>query len=195
MKKVFDEHVVASIDLSDAVEVLFYFDYYDDKVWANIRKFVKFKKYTGPTKQGVKFDPSKLSEVKGAFETAKNMATTMTDEEFLRFSKSPIRDIVVHACMFKGTLGVDIREWLHSEKFEGWTRVGVRFPVDSVPAVIDALDKMMHTEPAIEESASQKRMQVRDIRSIPESAKSDSDIEGVPESLRHLYRKEDKSGK
>ena len=70
MKEEFNEQVVDTIELTDAVKIVFYYDFFNEKFWANIRKFVKSKKYTGPTKQGIKFDPAKLPEIKNAIDKA-----------------------------------------------------------------------------------------------------------------------------
>jgi len=94
MKKVYNEQVIDAIEITDSVEIVFYYDYLNDKVWANIREFIKSKKYTGPTKQGIKFDPVKLPEIKKAFDKANEQADTIQDEEFLRITRSPNRDLV-----------------------------------------------------------------------------------------------------
>lgn len=53
----FDYHVITSFEITKSTEVNFYYDYFSGRIWANIRKFVKSERYTGPTKDGVKFDP------------------------------------------------------------------------------------------------------------------------------------------
>ena len=151
MKEEYKEQVVDTIELSESVKIVFFYDHFQDKVWANIRKFVKSKKYTGPTKQGIKFDPANLPEIKNAFEKAKAQADMIKDEEFLRISRSPNRDLVVHASVYKGSLGVDLRVWLKTEKYKGWTKDGIRFPVNILPQVLEAMQKMINTKPALEE--------------------------------------------
>ena len=147
MKEEFNEQVVDTIEITDAVKILFYYDYYNEKFWANIRKFVKSKKYTGPTRQGIKFDPAKLPEIKNAIEKANAQADTIKNEEFLRIQRTENRDLVVHASDFKGSIGVDIRVWLKTEKYKGWTKDGIRFPVNTLPRVLEAFQKMIDTKP------------------------------------------------
>lgn len=158
MKKVYNEQVIDAIEITDLVEIVFYYDYFNEKVWANIRKFIKSKKYTGPTKQGIKFDPTKLPEIKNAFDKANEQADTIQDEEFLRISRSPNRDLVVHASVYKGSLGVDLRVWLKTEKYKGWTKDGIRFPIDIIPQVLEALQKMIETKPTLEEQNGQTNL-------------------------------------
>jgi hypothetical protein len=43
VKKVYNEQVIDTIEITDSVEIVFYYDYFDDKIWANIRKFIKSK--------------------------------------------------------------------------------------------------------------------------------------------------------
>lgn len=150
MKEVYNEQVIDAIEITDSVEIVFYYDYFNDKIWANIRKFIKSKKYTGSTKQGIKFDPAKLPEIKNAFDKAYKQADTIQDEEFLRISRSPNRDLVVHASVYKGSVGVDLRVWLKTEKYKGWTKNGIRFTIDIIPRVLEALQKMIDTKPMLE---------------------------------------------
>ena len=158
MKKVHNEQVVDTIEMTESVKIVFYYDYFNDKTWANIRKFIKSKKYTGPTKQGIKFDPAKLPEIKNAFARANDQADTIQDEEFLRIPRSPNRDLVVHASVYKGSLGVDLRIWLKTEKYKGWTKDGIRFPLDLLPQVVNALQKMIETKPTLEEQSGQTEL-------------------------------------
>jgi len=151
MNEEHNEQLVDTIEMTESVKIVFFYDYFNDKVWANIRKFVKSKKYTGPTKQGIKFDPAKLAEIKNAFEKAHAQADTIKDEEFLRVPRSPNRELVVHASVYKGSLGVDLRVWLITEKYKGWTKDGIRFPINILPRVMEALQKMIDTKPTLEE--------------------------------------------
>ena len=157
MKEEHNEQVVDTIEMTESVRIVFYYDYFQDKVWANIRKFIKSKKYTGPTRQGIKFDPAKLAEIKNAFQNANDKADKIQDEEFLRTPRSPNRDLVVHASVYKGALGVDLRVWLNTEKYKGWTKDGIRFPINIVPRVLEALQKTIETKPTLEEKSEQTK--------------------------------------
>ena len=147
MKEEFNEQVVDTVEITDAVKIIFYYDYYNEKFWANIRKFVKSKKYTGPTRQGIKLDPTKLPEIKNAIEKASARVDMIKNEEFLRIPRTENRDLVVHASDFKGSVGVDIRVWLKTEKYKGWTKDGIRFPLIILPRVLEAFQKMIDTKP------------------------------------------------
>ncbi|MGB3340759.1 MAG: hypothetical protein WBB37_04680 [bacterium] len=153
MKEEHNEQVVDTIEMTESVKIVFYYDYFQDKIWANIRKFIKSKKYTGPTKQGIKFDPAKLPEIKNAFEKARDKADKIQDEEFLRIPRSPNRELVVHASVYKGSLGVDLRVWLNTEKYKGWTKDGIRFPVNIIPRALEAFRKMIDTKPTLEQKS------------------------------------------
>lgn len=193
MKKVYSEQVIDAVEITDSVEVVFYYDYFNDKVWANIRKFIKSKRYTGPTKQGIKFDPAQLPQIKKAFEKANDMADTIQDEEFLRISRTPNRDLVVHASVYKGSLGVDLRVWLKTEKYKGWTKNGIRFPIDLLPQVLNALQKMIETKPILEEQSEQTKLTEQS--ESKKSRDSSSSLDGIPGKFRHLFRKENKDDK
>ncbi|MBN1324369.1 MAG: transcriptional coactivator p15/PC4 family protein [Methanotrichaceae archaeon] len=52
------------------------------------------------------------------------------DEEIGRLRKNSSTEIVVRQTEFKGTVGVDIREYTTSERYTGWSKNGIRIPVE-----------------------------------------------------------------
>ena len=54
------------------------------------------------------------------------------DKEIGRIRKNDTTDIVVKITEYKGSIGVDIREFVTSDRYTGWTKNGTRIPADQV---------------------------------------------------------------
>jgi len=52
----------------------------------------------------------------------------MVDREIGRFRKDDKTEIVVQVKEYKGKVGLDIREYITSERYTGWSKSGVRIP-------------------------------------------------------------------
>lgn len=50
------------------------------------------------------------------------------EHEFGRVRKSPSTEIVVRQSDYRGMRGVDIREYVTTSTYTGWTKSGVRIP-------------------------------------------------------------------
>lgn len=61
--------------------------------------------------------------------------------ELARVKRDDQVDIVVRQGDFMGKPCVDIREYLHVESFEGFTKRGIRIPLDKYAELIEALKK------------------------------------------------------
>ena len=59
---------IGTIKLTDSSEILFYVDTYQGNQYANIRKFIRSKKYTGPTKSGVMLKKDDLQSLIDCFQ-------------------------------------------------------------------------------------------------------------------------------
>lgn len=66
----------------------------------------------------------------------------MTDAEVGRLRKNDTTEVVVRKTEFKGSVGIDIREYVTSEKYTGWSKNGLRIPVDQWKAFKEVLDKV-----------------------------------------------------
>jgi len=54
------------------------------------------------------------------------------DKEIGRIRKNSTTEIVVKVTEYKGSIGVDIREFVTSDRYTGWTKNGTRIPADQV---------------------------------------------------------------
>ena len=67
----------------------------------------------------------------------------MTDTEIGRVRKNETTEVVVRKTEFKGAAGIDIREYVTSEKYTGWSKNGLRIPVDQWKAFKEVLDRVV----------------------------------------------------
>lgn len=67
----------------------------------------------------------------------------MTDAEIGRVRKNETTEVVVRKTEFKGSVGIDIREYVTSEKYTGWSKNGLRIPVDQWNMFKEVLNKVV----------------------------------------------------
>ena len=67
----------------------------------------------------------------------------MTDAEVGRVRKNETTEVVVRKTEFKGTVGIDIREYVTSEKYTGWSKNGLRIPIDQWKMFKEIFDKVV----------------------------------------------------
>ncbi len=68
---------------------------------------------------------------------------SLTDAEIGRVRKNETTEIVVRKTEFKGNVGIDIREYVTSEKYTGWSKNGLRIPIDQWKMFKEILDKVV----------------------------------------------------
>ncbi|HXF49469.1 MAG TPA: hypothetical protein VNL73_08625 [Verrucomicrobiae bacterium] len=183
--KVYSERVAAVWEVTPATEILFYHDFYKGKVWANIRKFSKSDRYTGPTRAGIKFPPEFLPKIIESLEKAEKRKDSLGDEELLRLTKNNFSDLVIQASIYKGTFGIDIREWQKSKQYTGWTKKGIRLPIEYTAKFLDCLKKMIRASEGLSETS---------FSDSAEQAAKDvniSDTTGIPKKFEGLFATEE----
>jgi len=134
-----------SIQTQRNAQVKFYIDKFRNTIYANIREFIEGKNYKGFTRKGVKLNYDELTEIVEKIKDLNLEDASIKDKEILRIKKNSTKDIVVKAADYKGRIGLDIREWLNTEEYKGWTKNGVRFEADTI-SKFKELVGAMHTE-------------------------------------------------
>ena len=69
--------------------------------------------------------------------------SSLTDAEIGRVRKNETTEVVVRKTEFKGSMGIDIREYVTSEKYTGWSKNGLRIPIDQWKMFKEILDKVV----------------------------------------------------
>ncbi len=63
-------------------------------------------------------------------------------DEIGRIRKNDTTEIVVQKTEFRGSVGIDIREYVTSERYTGWSKNGIRIPVEKWKDFKEILDKV-----------------------------------------------------
>jgi hypothetical protein len=66
----------------------------------------------------------------------------LAENEVGRIRKNETTEVVVRKTEFKGSEGIDIREYVTSEKYTGWSKNGLRIPIDQWKTFKDIMDKV-----------------------------------------------------
>ena len=64
------------------------------------------------------------------------------EQEFGRIRKSETTELVVRRTEFRGSAGIDIREYVTSERYTGWSKNGIRIPVEQWRSFKEILEKI-----------------------------------------------------
>jgi hypothetical protein len=68
--------------------------------------------------------------------------------EMGRLRKNDTTEIVVQKTEFRGSVGIDIREYVTSERYTGWSKNGIRIPVEKWQDFREILDKVYTADKA-----------------------------------------------
>jgi len=132
-----------SIQTQRNAQVKFYIDKFRNAIYANIREFIEGKNYKGFTRKGVKLNVEELAEIVEKTQNINLEDPSLKDKEIARIKKNSTKDIVVKAADYKGRVGLDIREWLNTEEYEGWTKNGVRFEPENYKKFMELITDML----------------------------------------------------
>jgi len=62
--------------------------------------------------------------------------------EIGRLRKNDTTEIVVQKTEYRGSVGIDLREYVTSEKYTGWSKNGIRVPVEKWKDFKEILDRV-----------------------------------------------------
>ena len=63
--------------------------------------------------------------------------------EIGRLRKNETTEIVVQKTEYRGAVGIDLREYVTSKRYTGWSKNGIRIPVEQWPefkTILDGVD-------------------------------------------------------
>lgn len=66
--------------------------------------------------------------------------------EIGRLRKNETTEIVVQKTEYRGAVGIDLREYVTSERYTGWSKNGIRIPVEQWPDFKSILDSVQLEE-------------------------------------------------
>lgn len=130
------------IPLGERSVLKFYVDAFKGRRYGSIRAFVSGETYSGPTKHGITLDARLIAAVAALLESLGPESSERADRELARWPKQPGVELVARVTLFKDTVGVDLREWVREDGYEGWSRKGARLPFKELPRAAALLRRM-----------------------------------------------------
>jgi len=126
-----DQNLIGTISLDNYTELRFIVSYFKKNYFTIVRQFLKTPRYTGYTRKGITF---KLTTLKSLINILDNFSPRQNidfEQEIGKISKNNITDIIVRLVKGqKDNYALDIREYLKSDSYEGWTKKGIRIPLE-----------------------------------------------------------------
>jgi hypothetical protein len=139
------DNVVGTLQLGRSTSLIFSIQSWKGRTFAQVRKFVSTEKYEGPTKAGLMMGGDVLVAVIEALQRLKAEVPGPKETEFARIPKSRDTTLVVKTIPpddLKSLPSVDIREFVESPGYTGWTKKGVRFPWDKLSEFVAILESL-----------------------------------------------------
>ena len=126
---------IGALRLDESSEVKFSFDAYRGYRYASIRKYLTSGGYTGATRAGITMTPEIVKAVAPLLAALPDDPAQIKDVELGKFAKRPGMSVVVRVSSFQGTRGLDFRQWQEDEAYKGWTKKGIRLPVEKMKEI------------------------------------------------------------
>ncbi|MBT3955196.1 MAG: hypothetical protein HN833_01310 [Elusimicrobiaceae bacterium] len=126
---------IGSLTLEDNSEIRFSIDSYRGYKYASIRKYLKSDTYTGPTKSGITMTADIVKGIAAVIKELPDTTEEIQESELGKFAKRPGLSVIVRTSSFRGKKGLDIRQWQEDQAYKGWTKKGIRLPLDKVKEV------------------------------------------------------------
>lgn len=131
-----DERIIGIIPVDKYSEVHFTISPFREEYFAQMREFLKTGRYTGYTKKGVACRVGTLESIINILDGLSPTQNVNREQEIGKVSKNDVTDVIVRIVKGqKNNYALDIREYLKSDRYEGWTKKGVRISLESFDEV------------------------------------------------------------
>lgn len=135
-------HSIGVLKIDESSEIRFSIDAYRGYRYASIRKYLTSGDYLGATRAGITLTPDIVKAVTPLLLALPDDPSALQDVELGKFAKRPGLSVVVHVSTFKGTRGLDLRQWQEDSTYTGWTKKGIRLPVEKMKEIKELFSKM-----------------------------------------------------
>ncbi len=140
------QETIGKIPLSRTTELRFEVSPYKGKNYINIRQFVESTNFSGFTKKGVTLTPELGAQLLDSFKQYKQSELSDNQVEICRLIKNDTTELVVQIIQADekhDTASLDVREYIQSETYAGWTQKGFRLSLDKLGTVINLLEQCL----------------------------------------------------
>lgn len=133
---------VGTLSVDESSEIRFSIDAYRGYKYASIRKYLTQGAYVGATRAGITLTPDIVKAVAPLIAQLPEEVAQLKEINLGKFAKRPGLSIIVQITSFQGSLGLDLRQWQEDEQYKGWTKKGIRLPVDKLKEIKVLFDKL-----------------------------------------------------
>lgn len=123
---------IGVLPLGEEGEIKFSIDAYRGYRYASIRKYLKSDSFSGATRAGITMTPEIVKALSPLIAKLPDNPELLKDQDLGKFAKRPGMSVVVRVSTFKGSKGLDFRQWQEDETYKGWTKKGIRLPAEKI---------------------------------------------------------------
>ncbi len=126
---------IGSIKIDEGNEIKFSVDAYKQSRYLSVRKYLKSETYSGPTKAGITLTSEVVVKIAKALATLPDDPNSIQDGELGKYARRQGLAIVLRVSSFNTAKGIDIRQWQEDETYTGWTKKGIRLPLEKIKEI------------------------------------------------------------
>ena len=126
---------IGSIKIDEGNEIRFSVDAYKQSRYLSVRKYLKSETYSGPTKAGITLTSEVVIKIAKALAALPSDINSIADGELGKYARRQGLAIVLRVSSFNTAKGIDIRQWQEDETYTGWTKKGIRLPLEKLEQI------------------------------------------------------------
>ncbi|MDR0735182.1 MAG: transcriptional coactivator p15/PC4 family protein [Elusimicrobiota bacterium] len=126
---------IGSIPSGNGEEIKFTVDSFKGHKYVSVRKYLKSDSYSGPTKAGITLSPEIAGKISAALNALPDDYKASQDSELGKYAKRQGLSVILRISSYLNTNGIDIRQWQEDETYTGWTKKGIRLPLEKLPEI------------------------------------------------------------
>ena len=134
-------NLIGALASEDGSEIKFSIDSYKGYKYVSIRKYLKSETYSGPTKAGITLSPEIVGKINTALAALPEDYKAVQEGELGKYAKKQGLSIVLRVSSYMGSKGIDLRQWQEDESYTGWTKKGIRLPIEKLKEVKELFAK------------------------------------------------------
>ena len=133
--------VIGVLPVDEGAEIKISVDSFKNHKYISIRKYLKSETYTGPTKAGITLSTEMIDKVAQTINALPDDITKIEDKELGRFAKRKGLNIVLRISSYMNAKGLDIRQYQEDSTYTGWTKKGIRLPLEQLKEIKELFTK------------------------------------------------------
>lgn len=133
---------IGVIPIDQNNEIRFSVDAYRGYRYGSIRKYLSSGGYVGATRIGITLTPEIVKAALPMVLALPDDPALVQEVQLGKFAKRPGLSVVIRVSTFQGSKGLDLRQWQEDDVYKGWTKKGIRLPIDKIKEIKTLFAKM-----------------------------------------------------